>query len=296
MRAFRILFILMVACMFCTVHLHAADESLRIGAGDTLQIAVLEAPDLQQKIRVSDSGEVSLIVGGSVNLKGTNPAQAARRIEDRLKLGNFVLNPHVSVTVEHYATQTVSIFGQVRSPGAYSIYTSRSVIEVLTLAGGLNEIADRHVTIVRHDTGERIPFFVSNSTEPAVSELPMVRPGDTVLVPKADVVYFLGNVARPGGYAKTTNDSKITVLQGLALAGGAPPSSAPAHSRLIRKNPDGTLTTTEINLSAIQKGKQPDFVLQSDDIIWVPFSHLRNMVVNASGLVATTAGAAIYHF
>ena len=123
-----------------------------------------------------------------------------------------------------------------------------------------------------------------------------VYPGDTVLVPKADVVYVLGDVNRPGGIAIVTNDSKLSALQALSLAGGTPPNAVPSHSRLIRKQADGSHVELPLQLSAMQKGKEPDIPLQGDDIIYVPFSYARNMAVGAGSLVGATSSAAIYRF
>ena len=70
---------------------------------------------------------------------------------------------------------------------------------MLALAGGLTDLADRKVTIQRHASKERVKFVVSNSANAALDASVSVFPGDTVIVPKADVVYILGDVNRPGG-------------------------------------------------------------------------------------------------
>jgi polysaccharide export outer membrane protein len=167
---------------------------------------------------------------------------------------------------------------------------------VLALAGGLNDLAQRKVTIQRHASKERVDYVLSNSANAALDANVPVYPGDTVLVPKADVVYVLGDVNRPGGIAIVTNDSKLSALQALTLAGGTPPNAVPAHSRLIRKQADGTHVEIPLQLSAMQKGKEPDIPLQGDDIIYVPFSYARNMAVGAGSLVGATSSAAIYRF
>ena len=82
-----------------------------------------------------------------------------------------------------------------------------------------------------------------------------IFPGDTIVVPKAEVVYILGDVNRPGGIAMVTNDSKLSVVQAITLAGGTPPNAVPSHARLIRKQADGSHAEIPLNLSAMQKGK-----------------------------------------
>ena len=292
MRAFRSVLILF-CCAGCCL---AQTESLTIGPGDMLHLKVLEAPDLEQAARVNDAGTLTLILGGKVQVAGLTPAEAALAIERALVEGHYVLTPHVSVTTEQTATQNVTILGQVRSPGSYPIATPRPILDVIALAGGLNDLAQRKVTIQRHSTKERVDYVLSNSANAALDANVPVYPGDTVLVPKADVVYVLGDVNRPGGIAIVTNDSRLSALQALTLAGGTPPNAVPSHSRLIRKQADGSHVELPLQLSAMQKGKEPDIPLQGDDIIYVPFSYARNMAVGAGSLVGATSSAAIYRF
>jgi len=292
MRAFRSVLILFCCVGSCL----AQTESLTIGPGDLLHLKVLEAPELEQATRVSDAGTLTLILGGKVQVAGLTPAEAAVAIERALVEGHYVLTPHVSVTTEQTATENVTILGQVRTPGSYPIATPRPILDVLALAGGLNDRAQRKVTIQRHASKERVDYVLSNSANAALDANVPVYPGDTVLVPKADVVYVLGDVNRPGGIAIVTNDSKLSALQALTLAGGTPPNAVPAHSRLIRKQADGTHVEIPLQLSAMQKGKEPDIPLECDDIIYVPFSYARNMAVGAGSLVGATSSAAIYRF
>ena len=292
MRAFRSVLILF-CCAGCCL---AQTESLTIGPGDLLHLKVLEAPELEQAARVSDAGTLTLILGGKVQVAGLTPAEASVAIERTLVEGHYVLTPHVSVTTEQTATQNVTILGQVRSPGSYPIATPRPILDVLALAGGLNDLAQRKVTIQRHASKERVDYVLSNSANAALDANVPVYTGDTVLVPKADVVYVLGDVNRPGGIAIVTNDSKLSALQALSLAGGTPPNAVPSHSRLIRKQADGSHVELPLQLSAMQKGKEPDIPLQGDDIIYVPFSYARNMAVGAGSLVGATSSAAIYRF
>jgi polysaccharide export outer membrane protein len=292
MRTFR-LALFLFCCAGCCL---AQTESLTIGPGDMLHLKVLEAPELEQAGRVSDAGTLTLILGGKVQVAGLTPAEAAVAIQRALVEGHYVLTPHVSVTTEQTATQNVTILGQVRSPGSYPIATPRPILDVLALAGGLNDLAQRKVTIQRHSTKERVDYVLSNSANAALDANVPVYPGDTVLVPRADVVYVLGDVNRPGGIAIVTNDSKLSALQALSLAGGTPPNAVPSHARLIRKQADGSHVEQPLQLSAIQKGKEPDIPLQSDDIIYVPFSYARNMAVGAGSLIGATSSAAIYRF
>jgi polysaccharide biosynthesis/export protein len=271
----------------------AQTESILIGPGDMLHIQVFDTPELEQHARVTDEGSVPLIFLGSVHVAGLTPEGAARIIETDLVQKQYMKKPQVTVNIESFATQGVLVAGQVARPGLIQIDTSRPVLDVLSLAGGLTDIADRHVTIERHGTGERVQYFVSNNSEEAFDHSVLIHPGDKVLVPKAPVAYMLGDVGRPGGYAFTNNSSLLTALQMLALAGGTPPHASPSGAQLIRRNGDG-FTKTPIQLSDMQKGKIADFVLQPDDIIYVPFSYLKNVALNAAQIASAAGSSAVY--
>jgi polysaccharide biosynthesis/export protein len=282
--------------LFCAASCCAQTESLTIGRGDLLQIKILEAPELEQSARVTDTGMLPLVLGGSVQVVGLTPAEAALAVERVLIEGHYVLTPHASVTIESTATQNVTVMGQVHAPGSYPLETPRPILDVLALAGGLSDVADKKITIERHATKERLEFVVSNSAKDALNASVDVFPGDTIVVPKADVIYVLGDVNRPGGIAMVTNDSKLSALQAISLAGGTPPNAVPSATRLIRKQADGSHVEIPLQLSAMAKGKKPDVQLQADDIVYVPFSYARNMAVGAGSLVGATSSAAIYKF
>ena len=270
-------------------------ESLLIGPGDLLHVQVFDTPELEEHARVTDAGELPLVLGGSVRVAALTPGEAGRAIEDALLRGHFLLNPRVLVTFEANATQMVSVLGEVHTPGAYAIQTPRSILDVLTLAGGLTDLADRKVLIERHGTSEKVPYFVSNAPDAALDAAVKVNPGDTIIVPKAGIVYVLGDVGRPGGYTMTNNEAQLSVLELLARAGGTNHTAIPSHARLIHKSSSGYVETP-LPLSDIQKGKRPDLPLQADDIIYVPFSYLRNFAMQGANIAAGTASAAIYHF
>lgn len=79
-------------------------ESLLIGPGDLLRISVLREPELDQHVRVLDSGEITLSLAGNLSVQGLTPAQAATRIAGKYRDGGFLLHPEVAIFVEEYAT------------------------------------------------------------------------------------------------------------------------------------------------------------------------------------------------
>jgi polysaccharide export outer membrane protein len=274
--------------------LPAQNESLLIGPGDLLHLQVYDTPEMEQRARVTDAGTIPFSFLGSVNVSGLTPAQAAAQIEQRLMAAGVMLHPQVTVRVEAYATQNASVMGQVQKPGIYEIDTARKVVEVLAMAGGLTDMADRHITVERFGAAkQRVEYYFSNAAEAAFSADPMVYPGDTVIVPKAAVVYVLGDVSKPGGYPIITNNSRMTVLQAIALAGYANHTAAVGKSKLVRETPAG-VKEIDLPVAEMQKGKKADVALLPDDVIYVPFSFARNLGVNSQGILASAASAVIY--
>jgi polysaccharide export outer membrane protein len=270
-------------------------ESLRIGPGDQIHVTVVDSPELDQRPRVTDAGEVPLIGVGAVKIAGLTPAEAATAVHDKLIAAHYLNHPEVTVTVEQYATQTVSVLGQVRVSGAYPIGTARPVVDVLALAGGLNEVADRNIVIERRgDPDHPLHYNLANDGVVALQTSVLVYPGDTVMVPKAGIVYVLGDVNRPGGFVMDNNSTELTLLQALARAGGVSRTAKQGHAKLLRKDATG-YHETQLSLGEIQKGKQQDIALAPGDVLYVPFSYAKNIAVSgSSGIISSVSSAAVY--
>jgi polysaccharide biosynthesis/export protein len=291
MKIVRVIFVALVcAASVCW----AQNESLLIGPGDLLHIQVLEAADLTQTVRVMDSGEVPLIIGGNVKVAGLTPQAAAEVIQTDLKEKKYLVDPHVSVSIEQYTAQDVTILGEVKAPGRYSIQTPLPVLTALAQAHGLGEMADRNIIIQRRNSDQRVKYFVSNDPEQALNSPMVVYPGDTILVPKVKIVYVIGDVTRPGGYPMTANDSTLTALEAVSLAGSWQLHARQSHTRIIRKQPNGTYIEMQVSLSDMVKGKRSDLPLEANDIIYVPFSYLKNFALETANIVSAASAAAIY--
>jgi len=294
MTIFKTIWISSLLLLGIATNALAQKESLLIGPGDSIHIQVYDTPEMEQRARVTDSGDVPLSFLGNVKVANQTPEQAGHEIERRLIAAGIMRHPQVTVRVDVYATQNASVMGQVVKPGVYEIDTSRKVIDVLALAGGLTDLADRHITIERHgDADKKVDYYYSNQAGTALSDDPMVYPGDRVVVPRAAVVYVLGDVLKPGGYPVDTNNSKMTVLQALSLAGSPNHTAAVGKSKLVRKTPTG-VQQIALPINAMQKGEKPDVALMPDDVVYVPFSFLRNVALNGQSILASTASAFVY--
>jgi polysaccharide export outer membrane protein len=288
-----------------------AQESLLIGPGDLVHIVVLDAPELEQHSRVTDSGELPLIMGGSVKISGETPEQAADAIGKYMVDQKYLVNPKIAVTVEQFASQNISVIGEVRLPGAYPATAPKTVEEALALGGGLMPDADRHIIIQRHATGEFVTYYSSNlptvtpdsmakGDHPDNTSLrirdTMVYPGDVVRVARAEMVFAVGDFGRPGGFPIVNNDANLTVLQLISLAGGANKSARLGEARLVHKDPDGKIEDIKLSLGEIEKGKQPDRVLRANDVLYVPFSFAKWNALGAVSILAAATNVAGFVF
>jgi polysaccharide export outer membrane protein len=266
-----------------------------IASGDLLDVTVYDAPELTQEIRVESDGNVRLALIGPTKVAGMTAQQAGESIARELTAHNFLLSPQVNVLIKEFATQGVSVTGEVQHPGVYPALGSRTLLDVVSMAGGLTSIADTRITI-KHRSGAEESLSVKLTNDNAQTSLDnnvQVYPGDLIVVPRAGIVYVLGDVGRAGGFVMQDN-GKITLLQALAQAGGANRTAAINQAFLLRKNASG-YATDKIRVGDLVRGRGGDVDLNANDIVFFPSSRLKYFVQDTQGVVASVAGAAVYH-
>jgi polysaccharide export outer membrane protein len=190
------------------------------------------------------------------------------------------------VTIAEYATQGISVLGEVQKPGVYPLLGPRYLHDAISVAGGTSPRAGRTVTITHRDqpATQRTVELADNVS---------VLPGDTIIVARAGVVYVVGDVAKPGGFL-LDNNGHVSVLQALALAGGANKTAALRRAIVIRRSPSG-LEELPVPLNRVLSAQAQDAPLQADDILFVPGSATKGaMRRSAEAILQITTGVAIY--
>ena len=267
--------------------------ALRISSGDLLDVAVFDTPELSDKVRVDEHGTIALPVAGDLPVSGLTADEAARAIEKKLLDADILRHPHVSVTVLEYATQGVTVAGEVKNPGVYPLLGAHGVIDLISAAGGTTPNAGKGVTVTHRDDPAH-PAVVTLDSKPggigAVNA--EVRPGDTIMVSHAGIVYVVGDVGKPGGFLIENND-RLTVLQAVALAQGTNRTASLNHARLIRKTGE-TREELPIPLNKILANNAPDQLLADGDILFVPTSGPKNAMRDVESILPAVTGAAIY--
>jgi polysaccharide biosynthesis/export protein len=266
-------------------------SALVFGPGDEVEVTVYGAPDLSGHSRVSSEGNISMPLIGYVRIGGLSDSEAEGAIEAKLRHDNILNDPQVSVYVKDYGSSGISVAGEVAKPGFYSALGPHRLFDVLQEAGGTTDKAANQVVISHRGQEDATTLSISkNPAEMAASNVDL-KPGDTVVVPKAGIVYVLGEVTRPGGYILNATGG-VTVLQVVAVAGGTTHVASAGKTRLLHRTGSG-FQEQPINLKKLLRGKAHDVSVQNDDILFVPSSAFKE-ALNAGTLLATASTAAIY--
>ncbi len=242
---------------------------VKLGPGDLLEVNVYNVPELTSKVRVSNAGDVYLPLIDYVHVDGLTQEEAQTVIEKRLEDGGFVRSPHVTIFVDEAASQGVTVLGEVQKAGIYPDVADHRLYEVLSEAGGFTTSASRKIAILRRNQTEPIRVELSRNLGDDVSGNIEILPGDTITVPRAPVVYVVGDVGRPAGFL--VDNGTLTVLQVLALAGGTNHTAKLGAARIIHKGPTG-MTESKVEIKKMLEAKSPDVTLQADDILFIPVS------------------------
>jgi polysaccharide export outer membrane protein len=270
-----------------------AGSALLLGAGDLLDVRVFDTPELSGKFRADNLGDITLPVGGTIKVMGLTAEQVQVSIEDRLRQRDILHHPHVEVFVLEYATQGITVMGEVRLPGVYPLLGKHTVLDFISVAGGLTPSASKTVILTHlHSPGQVVSIDLSSSPQALERQNLEVEPGDRIVVTRAGVVYVIGDVGRPGGYL-IENKDPVTVLQALALAQGLN-KTARLDARLIRNSPSGRIET-DLPLKKILANQAPDPGLQDGDILFVPISGTKEWAdKGVTSILQMAVGVVIY--
>lgn len=242
---------------------------IKLGAGDLLDVNVYNVPELTSKVRVSSSGDIYLPLIDYVHVEGVTQEEAQTLIEKRLADGGFVRSPHVTIFVDEATSQGVTVLGEVTRPGIYPDVADHRLFKVVSEAGGFTASASRNIAIIRQNQPEPIHISLPRNLADDMSGNVEVLPGDTITIPRAPIIYVVGDVGRPSGLL--VDNGTLTVLQAVALAGGINHTAKLGGARIIHKGPTGMIET-RIQIKKMLEAKVPDVTLQADDILFIPVS------------------------
>jgi polysaccharide export outer membrane protein len=290
-----------------------AQATYTLGAGDTVTVSVSGLDDFfnDKTFLIDMDGNITLPLAGSLKASGLTIHQL--QIETAEHLTNIVKDPDVVISLGAYGSQPVSILGAVASPGMRQLEGKRTLYEVLSLAGGLRPDAGSSVHITRDLKWGRIPLpdakddttgrfslasvnvkSIMTGNNPA--ENIAIKPNDVISVPKAEMVFAVGSVAKPGGFLLSENETMST-LQVISLSGGLQKTAAADKAKILRAIA-GSSNRLEIpvDVKRLMAGKMADIPLQSNDILFIPGSNAKAAGYRTLDVVTAAAGFAVARY
>ena len=290
-----------------------ARSTYLLGPDDQIVIHALNVPDLSEKaLRLDLNGDIKMPMIGRIHAAGLTAEELEAELTKRLKF--YLEEPEVAVSVAEFRSQPVSVIGEVGTPGVHQVQGRKTLIEILSLAGGLRPDAGSSVRITRRLDQGRIPlpgatddptgkFSIAEVDLKSLLEAKspekniVICPHDVISVPHAEVVYVLGEVGKAGPVVLTEGHS-MSVLEAVSSSGGVLRTAATANAKILRPSEGGRRRTeVPVDLKKILKGQADDLPLLAGDILFVPGSNSKRATTRAIeaalqvGILAGTYGA-----
>ncbi len=268
-----------------------------LGADDQITVQALHVPSITDKpIRIDKSGYIVLPLAGRVRAAGLTVLELERSI--RAQLDPFIRDPEVTVSVIEFKSQPVTVVGAVTNPGVYQLQGGKTLLELLSMAGGTRPDAADTVRITRqancpaplpkrHPDASR-QFMVAeislrqllDATNPASNITICAK--DVITLPRARLVYVLGDVRKPGGFP-LRDEETTTVLQAVSMAEGTLRTAALGSARILRVQEDGgKRLELPVDIKAMMNAKKPDMEMRPDDILVIPNSVTKTALIRGA--------------
>lgn len=295
------------------------EQDYRIGANDVIEVQIDNAPELSRSFRVTAAGTFLMPYIGRITAAQKTPEELAQFITEGLR-GDYLKDPKVTVAVKEYNSRSFFIQGAVRSPGVFQIEGKPSLLELITLAGGLAENHGSTAFIIHKlkqpvtATGEpkqdataaptpvvdhgaeadETPKYelrnvnINGLLKGRFEQNTFIEPGDIVNIPPSDVFFVAGEVNKPGSFVLKDGTS---LRQAISLAQGTSMNAAGDRAVIFREGPTGRREELKVDVSAVMSGKKPDVPILANDIVMVPNSRTKsigNAVLKAFGLSTLT--------
>ncbi len=280
-----------------------------LGPDDQIVVQGPNADDIVNKpARIDAKGDVNFPLIGSLHAGGLTLHEFEQLLNTRI--GAFIRNPQLVVSVAEYKSQPVSVFGAVNSPGIYQIQGRKTLVEMISLAGGLRSDAGSAITVTRELPQGRLSLPGEHLDESgrystADLQLPDITTGrrpdqnieakahDVISVSRGTMVYVFGEVKKAGGFLMA-DQSSISVIQALSLAEGAERTADLKHARIIRNSAvPAKRQEISCDLGRILNGKAEDLGLKPQDILYVPGSTGKKVALRALETAVTTGSGIV---
>jgi polysaccharide biosynthesis/export protein len=244
-----------------------SDKAYIIGPEDVLEVQVWERKDLNQTVFVRPDGRTSLPLVGEIMVAG----KTVQELQDHLAKVYDKTSPNaiVTVIVREIKSRPVYFVGGFGRPGPMQLTRELSLMQAISIIGGVVPGGDAEKGYLLRGDKRIAVDFNKLLQKGDLSQNTQLEPGDTVVVPIADMVFVQGEVRAPSPI-KYTND--LTVLKAITQAGGLTPLAAGGRVDLLRGRTGEKKERIRIDVDKIMKSPEenPDVGLKPEDIIYVP--------------------------
>jgi polysaccharide export outer membrane protein len=243
-----------------------------IGAADVLAITVLDNKDLDTVVNVTPGGKITVPLIGEIQAAGLTVSELSRRLTQ--EFAKKVKGPQVTVTLRDVNSYRIYFLGRLARPGIHQSKSEVTLLQAVSMAGGLQEGADLSLAYVARGT-ERLPVdFVKLLRHGDLSQNITLEPDDTVVIPDnpQNFVYVTGEVRQPG-VLPFVQERGWTALKAVVAVGGFTQFAARGRANLIREE-GGRRAIIPIDFNDLMRDPEAgkDVPLKPGDILVVPQS------------------------
>ena len=252
-----------------------------LGSGDRISITIWGTTEFSNEFTLDEFGNISPSQIGRINLKGKTFSEAKSIIKNRFGRFYNLNSSKISIDLSFSKIISVNVVGEVSSPGTYSVPSINSAFNILSLAGGVNNLGTlRNIKIIRE--GKIISTldvyqFLNN---PILFKHTSLQDGDFISVqPAKGYIEFSGALRRPGKYEILENELLVDLI---SFAGGFT-SYADKEGINIIKVENNALSFNSVSFESAQKNKQQ--LNFGDQINVLKISSLIRNIVTIEGCV-----------
>jgi polysaccharide biosynthesis/export protein len=303
----------------------APDQDYRIGPRDVIEVRIEDAAELSNTYQVNADGTFLMPYLKRVKAQDKTPEELAKFIADSLRV-RYLKDPQVLVVVKQYYSHTFFIQGSVRKPGVYQMEGHPSLLNLVTVAGGLAENHGSTAFIIHQVKNKKGDSAVGAGASPVAEKSDQaapssevepelilrtvnisgllkgrfeqntnVEPGDIVNIPQADVFFVAGEVNAPGSFPLSDG---TTLRQAIALSQGTTFNAAVGNGVIFRQDiATGKRLEIPVDIGAVMKGRKEDVAILANDVVIVPNSRAKtigNSILKAFGMSTVQRGIRPY--
>ena len=286
-------------------------STYHLGPDDVVQFYGLDAEEIVNKpYRIGPDGQISLPLVGRISVAGITLRELEDAVNSHLK--TVIQDPQLVANVLEFRSQPVSVVGAVNQSGSLQLQGQRTLLEMISLAGGLRQDAGYSLRITRRlewgglplanahlDSTGRFSVAEVNLRDLLAARRPtdniQVLPHDVISVPQAEMVFVLGDVGRSGSFPLADRRT-MSVVEALSMAEGLTRTADSRNCRILRViSEEAARREIPVDLKAILAGKAEDVRLQAGDILFVPGSTSKTVGLRtAEAIIQAATGLAIW--